>query len=138
MSGKMNDAMDKIELLLPFKAEYVSIARLTASGVANRMGFDIESIEDIKIAVAEVCNKLISTGSESADCFKIVFNMSRKKLEMVFDCVDKSLKNIFKDEESELGISIINALMDDVRLCPDNAYILSVMKSSEGNTHNDR
>ena len=40
----MNSVCDKIELTLPFKAEYVSVARLVASGVCNRIGFDIETI----------------------------------------------------------------------------------------------
>ncbi|NMA66934.1 MAG: anti-sigma regulatory factor, partial [Clostridiaceae bacterium] len=34
---------DCIEVTLPFKAEYVSVVRLTVSGIANRMGFDIET-----------------------------------------------------------------------------------------------
>ena len=39
---------DIIELGLPINRAYVSTARLTASSIANRMGFDIEAIEDIK------------------------------------------------------------------------------------------
>ena len=48
----MDTNSEKIELRLPFKAEYVSVARLTASGIASRIGFDIEAIEDIKVAIA--------------------------------------------------------------------------------------
>ncbi len=50
---------DCISLTLPTKSEYVSVARLTASVVANNMGFDIESIEDIKVAVGEACNNAV-------------------------------------------------------------------------------
>ncbi|MDP4182512.1 MAG: ATP-binding protein [Bacillota bacterium] len=125
------DNIDVIELSLPLKAEYVSVVRLTASGVSNRMGFDIDSIEDIKVAIAEVCNKLISVGSDNSKRFTVIFQISKDRLNVIFDCADKSLKCIFDGSDNEFGLSIINALMDEVELCSDN-YILSISKVIEG------
>jgi serine/threonine-protein kinase RsbW len=122
---------DTIELILPFKAEYVSIARLTVSGVANRLGFDIETIEDIKVALAEVCNKLISIGSQTAENYRIAFRLSENSLTIVFYCEDKSLRCIFGGEDEELGVSIISALMDEVEFCTNNDYVVSMTKSKE-------
>lgn len=124
---------DIIELELPFKAEYVSVARLAVSGIANRMGFDIETIEDIKVAVAEVCNKIVGMGSKSAHCYRLVFAISEGNLDVTFDCEDKTLKCIFDMDNDELGISIINALMDSVDFCPENNYLLSISKILEEN-----
>ncbi len=130
----MNNLCDKIEMSLPFRAEYVSVARLTTSGIANRIGFDIEAIEDMKVAVAEICNKLVSMGSDKADSYKIVFNIFQDKLEIVFDCEDKGLKCIFDSESDALGLSIINALMDSVELCScNNDYLFSMSKALEEN-----
>lgn len=134
----MEHTVDTILLVLPFKAEYVSIARLTASGIANRVGFDYDSIEDIKVAVAEVCNKLINLGSTTAGEYTIVFEVRGGNLQITFKCSDSNLKCLFGNEESELGISIITALMDDVEFCPDNEYILSMVRSLEGNVLNER
>ncbi|WP_044298812.1 ATP-binding protein, partial [Clostridioides difficile] len=39
--------------------DYVSIIRLTAFGIANKMGFPIDDIEDIKVAVSEACTNAI-------------------------------------------------------------------------------
>ncbi len=50
---------DKVCLSIPTKSEYVSVARLTSSVIANNMGFDIEDIEDIKVAVGEACNNAV-------------------------------------------------------------------------------
>ncbi|MCX7923665.1 MAG: ATP-binding protein [Clostridia bacterium] len=124
---------DNIELILPFKAEYVSIARLTASGIANRIGFDIETIEDIKVAIAEVCNKILSIGSKTAQNYSIIFKLSQEGLVVEFVCSDKSLKCIFGDENDALGVSIITALMDNIEFCTKNDYILSMSKALEGN-----
>lgn len=129
----MNNIFDTIEMSLPFKAEYVSIARLASSGVANRIGFDIEAIEDIKVAIAEVCNKLVSAGSPKVDSYKISFNVYSDRLKVTFNCEDKDLKHIFKHED-DLGLSIMNALMDEVELCADSSYLFSMSKILEGNT----
>jgi serine/threonine-protein kinase RsbW len=125
------DNFDVIELKVPLKAEYVGIVRLTASGISNRIGFDIDSIEDIKVAIAEVCNKLITVGSNNEEFIKILFRISKDKLTVIFDSDDESLKCIFSGSENEFGLSIINALMDEVELCSDS-YILSISKVIEG------
>lgn len=127
----MNSPVDRIELYLPFKAEYVSVARLTASGVANRMGFDIEAIEDIKVVVSEVCSKLVRMGSRLADGYRIIFNIGRLSLDIIFDCEDKSLQCIFNSDTDELAIPIIKSLMTGVELCTGNSYILSMSKNIE-------
>ena len=43
---------ESVELTLPINAAYISAARLTASSIANRLGFGIEEVEDIKTAVS--------------------------------------------------------------------------------------
>ena len=133
----MSDFSDKIELVLPFKAEYVSIARLTTSGVANRVGFDIETIEDIKVAVAEVCNKLVNAGNKSAGSYVITFSVLSAKIAISFNSSDEAVKLIFNNEEDELGISIINAFMDDVELYPESGCILTMTKAIEEGTFTD-
>jgi len=122
-------SVDIIELLLPFKAEYVSIARLTVSGIASRVGFDIDTVEDIKVAVAEVCNRIVNIGSKLSQHYKINFAISERSLKVLFTCEDKSIKCIFNNEDAELAVSIIRALMDDVEFCTDGNYILSMTKS---------
>ena len=126
----MCDVFDNIKLFLPFKAEYVIVARLTASGVASRIGFDIDTIEDIKVAVSEVCNKFVNLGSKIANDFTVIFNVGLNKLTITFDCNDKSLRCIF-DENDEFGVSIITALMDEVEFHTENDYIFSISKVLE-------
>jgi len=118
---------DVIELKLPLKPEYVSVARLTTAGILNRIKMDIETIEDIKVAVSEVCNKLISIGSSNVDEYIVVYNLTANKVDILFKCKDQNMKCIF--EGNELGISLINSLMDDVQLCNEEDYIISFSKS---------
>ncbi len=49
----------RIELKIPAQAQWVRVARLTVAGVASRLHFSIDAIEDIKLAVAEAINNAI-------------------------------------------------------------------------------
>ncbi|MFH0926604.1 MAG: anti-sigma B factor RsbW [bacterium] len=50
-----NNRSDMIELTIPCKSEYVGVVRLTVSGIASRMAFSYDDIEDVKVAVGEAC-----------------------------------------------------------------------------------
>jgi serine/threonine-protein kinase RsbW len=127
----MDESRDRIELKVPFKPEYVSVARLVGSGVASRIGFDIETIEDIKVALSEVCNKLVGKGSTEAADYTVCFDAYPDKLVISFIAEDEELRNIF-DDSDELGIALINAFMDETELNPEKDIILSMTKSIEG------
>lgn len=124
---------DTVEIILPFKAEYVSTARLVASSLSNRVGFDVEVIEDIKVAISEVCSKIVNIGSKVTATYKIIFNILGNEIKVTFCCEDTSLKCIFDTENDRLAVDIINALMDNVELCTANNYILSMSKVLEEN-----
>lgn len=122
-----------VEISIPFKAELVSIVRLTASGVANKIGFDIETIEDIKVAIAEVCNKFIKSGSSKSSKFSIRFHLKPEKLLITFHCEDNSFQRVFSEDTDGLGLSIITALMDEVEYNSDGEFLFSMSKTLEGN-----
>lgn len=121
----MNDMnCDVIKLAVPNKPEYVSVIRLTATGIANRMGFDIEKIEDIKVAISEACTNAITHGKCKEETnFHIDFYADEEKITIsVYDngkgCLSKNIKtpNLGELKEGGLGIFIIKTLMDDVKV----------------------
>ena len=66
--------LDTVSVIVPSKPEYVSVVRLTASGIASRMGFDIDDIEDIKVSISEVINRMIDKRI-SSDGIRIDFRL---------------------------------------------------------------
>ena len=46
----------------PVQADLVVLARLTAATVASRADFDVEEIEDLRLAVNELCLSLVQGG----------------------------------------------------------------------------
>ena len=52
-----------VKLVVPADPEYLRLARLAAADAGSRAGFDYEEIDDLRIAVNELCHLLIGTGA---------------------------------------------------------------------------
>jgi serine/threonine-protein kinase RsbW len=53
--------VETVSITIPASPEYVKIVRLVAAGLAARVGFTIEDIDDLKIAVDELSSYLTGT-----------------------------------------------------------------------------
>ena len=51
--------MDEVRLVVPAGPEFVRLARVTATGLASRLGFSYDEIEDLRLAVDELCHAVI-------------------------------------------------------------------------------
>jgi len=122
--------LDKVSVLIHSKAEYVSIVRLTASGIANRMGFDIDEIEDIKVSISEAISRMIDKGI-SSDSIRIDFHLYGDFIRIDFRLSGSSTRDIFESEEDGFAFEIIRALMDEVNLDTDDHVLLSMTKKLE-------
>jgi hypothetical protein len=51
----------EVRLAVPATPEFLRLARLTVAGVASRMGFTYDEVEDLRIAIDELCFALVGT-----------------------------------------------------------------------------
>lgn len=56
-----------VELRLPADGAYVSVLRTLTAGLAARLDFTIDDIEDLRIAVGEACALVLSEADPGAD-----------------------------------------------------------------------
>jgi serine/threonine-protein kinase RsbW len=62
-SGKpaeRREAQDKVTVRLPAEGAYLSVLRTATAGLAARLDFTLDEIEDLRIAVDEACAMLLS------------------------------------------------------------------------------
>ncbi|MDR2609912.1 MAG: ATP-binding protein [Clostridiales Family XIII bacterium] len=115
---------DHIKLVIPCKPEYVSTVRLMVSSVASRAGFNIEAIEDMKVAVSEACTNIINHSKLCGeDEYRVMCTRGTDRMEILveddgvgFDAVGRPEVEQGKISESGLGIFIIKALMDEAEV----------------------
>lgn len=49
----------EVHLEVPASPEFLRMARMMAAGVASRLGFTYEEVEDLRIAIDELCYSLV-------------------------------------------------------------------------------
>ena len=49
----------EVRLEIPASPEYLRVARMMAAGVASRLGFTLDEVDDLRIAIDELCFCLV-------------------------------------------------------------------------------
>ncbi len=52
-------ATGEVRLEVPATPEFLRISRIMAAGVASRVGFTLDEVEDLRIAIDEVCFSMV-------------------------------------------------------------------------------
>lgn len=137
---------DVIQLKLPSLPDYLGVARLTVSGVANRLGFTFDEIEDIKLAVGEACSNAVKHAYREDDEKGVILLdcvVYPDRLQIIVSDEGKGLegapaadqlaplyagREIDEVEEGGLGLYLIHTLMDEVEIRSDNGVSVSMTK----------
>ncbi len=99
-----------VELRLPAESAYVAVLRMTTAGLAARLDFTLDDIEDLRMAVGEACALVL----EHAD--------ARGDLYAAFDLKDGSIRvsvsaDSVSDREPDVdsfGWQVLTALTSEV------------------------
>lgn len=97
---------DYIEMKLPASAEYVSLIRLTLSGVFTRAGASYDDIEDSKIAVSEAVTNAVKHAykhSEQNGMINICFELFDDKIKIIISDQGESFD--YESTKSKLGLT---------------------------------
>jgi hypothetical protein len=73
MAGSDTDRA--VHLTFPAETRFLRLARLTAAGLAGDLGFGIEDIEDLRIAVDEACAVLLDAAGPDGDGLELVYHV---------------------------------------------------------------
>ena len=149
----MGHLVDYIEVKMPAKSEYIGVIRLTLSGIASRMGYAYEEIEDLKIAVSEACTNVVQHAyKDNAEGETIIgFGVYEYKLEiMIADNGDSFKFEQIRNKlgpysatsstdqlvEGGLGLYLMETLMDEVHVFDNSGVTVFMVKYLSGESIN--
>jgi hypothetical protein len=95
---------------MPATPELLLVARLTAAGLASRLGFSFDEIEDVKIAVDELCFALVGTKGRDGS-LTLVYQLQADSL--VIEGTGEFPGQDVQSTTSELSELILSAVVDD-------------------------
>ncbi|MBI3909597.1 MAG: ATP-binding protein [Armatimonadetes bacterium] len=112
-----------VEMTIPARPEYVGVARLAILGVASRMRFSYDEVEDIRLAVGEACANAIERmnrpGSPGATIrLRCLVEPQRLSIEVTDSAPQRDRPPPSAEtpvlDEAQLGGVLIRILMDEV------------------------
>jgi anti-sigma regulatory factor (Ser/Thr protein kinase) len=105
---------EEVRLTMPATPQLLRVARLTAAALASRLGFSFDEIEDVKIAVDELCFALV--GSRGRDgTLTITYRLSDRQLEIAGEG-EFALDGEQSPAPSDLSSQILAAVVDEHEL----------------------
>ncbi len=63
---------ETVQLTIPCRPEYVGVARLAVLGIASRMPFSYDEVEDVRLAVGEACTHAVERAGGGTATIRIV------------------------------------------------------------------
>lgn len=118
---------DTIQLIIPCRPEYVGVVRLAVLGIASRMPFSYDEVEDVRLAVGEACTHAVERAGSIPATIRVVSTVSDNALRIeVTDNVTagsvatpseeyRLLEDAGVDQEG-LGALLMEILVDEVSI----------------------
>ncbi len=115
----------QVVLRLPANTDYINVVRLAVSGMAGRLDYTIDEIEDLKSCVSEACILLLC----GQKCSRIEVCIEEE--ESIKICVDGIDVQLIDNEEcvefnSEISRIMIKSLSDNVSFVEKNDMLYSI------------
>ncbi len=100
---------DEVRLVVPAMPEYLRLARVTAAGLASRLGFTFDEVEDLRLAIDELCYGLTGSGGRDGTvAIRYVLGADSLVIEG-----EGQFRSESKVALSELSEVILQALVDE-------------------------
>ena len=109
---------EQVRLTMPATPHLLRVARLTAAGLASRLGFSFDELEDLKIAVDELCFAMVGTrGGEG----NLTLDYRLDGDGIIIEGSSDTPAPPRGDATGELSDLILSAVVDDYEVSSDDA-----------------
>ena len=118
--------LNLVKMTVPGRPEFIQVCKSAAIAAANLAKFDIDTVDEIGMAVFEACKSITCHGH---DCWCSMYDMEIELADDHFTIklISTGEHNVEKcghicldcPREGDLGISIIKSIMDEVEIDKD-------------------
>jgi serine/threonine-protein kinase RsbW len=124
------DSGDAVELRLPADGAYLSVLRTATAGLAARLDFTLDEIEDLRIAVDEACAMLLPDALDGAHLV-CQFSMSADSLGITVSVPTRGGK---LPKRTTFAWTVLTALAGEVdaKSGPDGTVTVMLRKRRSG------
>ncbi len=129
-AATVNSSDDIIELRLPADGAYLSVLRTATAGLAARLDFTLDEIEDLRIAVDEACALLLTDVPDKGE-LNCIFSLSPQALSVTVSAPSKSGR---LPRRNTFAWTVLTALAGEVDtgVGPDGRVSISLLKRRSG------
>ena len=120
--------METVSISIPASPAYIAVVRLVAAGLASRLGFTIDEIEDLKIGVDELSAYLTGTQGRQGT-IQIRFQIEGSRIE-INGTGDLAPGQKVRTDLTEFSRMILSTVADEASLqTPDGNPTFSLVKT---------
>lgn len=107
----------QVTLEIPASPEYVLLARLVAAGIASRLGLNYDEVDDLRVAVAELCHLLVGDDGHPGTV-RLAYSVDAGTV--VIDGASTVAPPVVADPD-DLSLHLLAALSDECQVSLDGA-----------------
>ena len=102
-----------VELTIPVQSDLLVLARLTASTVASRSSFDIEEIDDLRLAVDELCLSVLQGRRSGRLHLRVDGRADQIEVWCRYEGPEQPATRTDDEDTDQLSGRILDALVDE-------------------------
>jgi serine/threonine-protein kinase RsbW len=127
--AERREAQDRVTVRLPAEGAYLSVLRTATAGLAARLDFTLDEIEDLRIAVDEACAMLLGQAVPGAN-LECVFTLGQDLMTIAVSvpCLDPQ-----QPASDTFAWTVLSALAGsvDAHVGPDDLLTIVLRKTRE-------
>ncbi|MBP2703411.1 anti-sigma factor [Microbispora sp. RL4-1S] len=114
---------DAVSVRLPAVSAYLSVLRTATAGLAARLDFTLDQIEDLRIAVDEACAMLLRHAVPGTDLIA-EFELTGQEMTVR---VEVNTLGVSSPNREDFAWMVLTALADDVDATSENADHMAIV-----------
>jgi serine/threonine-protein kinase RsbW len=123
------ETKDHVQVCLPAEGAYLSVLRTATAGLAARLDFNLDEIEDLRIAVDEACAMLLPQAIPGTN-LECAFDLGAEEMTITVSVTAAEPVMPARDTFSWTVLSALAGTVDS-RLGPDEMVAIVLRKSRE-------